>query len=107
MIPEEDTDSGLCCQLDLLSRAERAAHAWMVEELFGDAVLGHSERSDGYDFVFETERLPELLRFIELERRCCPFLRLVMEIEGGGEAVRLQITGPRGGKQVIEAELLA
>jgi hypothetical protein len=63
--------------------------------------------SDGAQlrFTVETETLSVLSTFIDLERRCCAFLRFELTVEPGGGPVWLTLTGPPGTREFLQAEL--
>jgi hypothetical protein len=56
-------------------------------------------------FAADAERLAMLATFIDLERRCCAFLRFRLTIEPGGGPVWLELTGPPGTREFLAAEL--
>ena len=56
-------------------------------------------------FAAEPERLAILATFIDLERRCCAFLRFRLTVEPGGGPVWLELTGPPGTREFLAAEL--
>jgi hypothetical protein len=56
-------------------------------------------------FAPEPDRLTLLATFIELERRCCAFLRFRLIVEPGGGPIWLELTGPPGTREFLEAEL--
>ena len=49
--------------------------------------------------------LAGLAELIELERRCCPFLRFVLAVEAGGGPLWLSLTGPPGTRAFLASEL--
>lgn len=49
--------------------------------------------------------LAGLAELIELERRCCPFLRFVLAVEPGGGPLWLSLTGPPGTRAFLASEL--
>jgi hypothetical protein len=57
----------------------------------------------GYAYSFEptTEVLAQLMRLVDLERQCCPFLTFRITIEAGNKPVCLEITGAAEAKAVI------
>jgi hypothetical protein len=65
------------------------------------------ELPDGYAFRFEAgdEQLDALARMINLERKCCAFLRFALTMEPGGGPLWLEITGPGAAKPFLRAEL--
>ena len=78
-------------------------------------VLGEVRRSalearwiaDGVQLRFSPEPavLSLLATFIDLERRCCAFLRFQLAVEPGGGPVWLTLTGPPGSREFLTAEL--
>jgi hypothetical protein len=56
-------------------------------------------------FLASAEQLEMLGAFIELERRCCAFLRFRLTVEPGGGPVWLELTGPPGTRDFLAAEL--
>jgi hypothetical protein len=63
--------------------------------------------ADGYAFRYAADAAPlaELARLVDLERRCCPFLRFRLTVEPGGGPVSLELTGPAGTREMLAAEL--
>jgi hypothetical protein len=78
-------------------------------------VLGDVRRSalearwvaDGVQLRFAAEpaTLSLLATFVDLERRCCAFLRFQLTVEPGGGPVWLTLTGPPGTREFLQAEL--
>lgn len=64
-------------------------------------------RPDGLAFRFAASpgRLAFLAELIELERKCCRFLRIRLTVEPGGGPIWLELTGPEGTAEFLEAEL--
>jgi hypothetical protein len=55
-------------------------------------------------FAPEPERLAMLATFVDLERRCCAFLRFHLTVEPGGGPIWLELTGPPGTREFLVAE---
>jgi hypothetical protein len=57
----------------------------------------------GYAYSFEptSEVLAQLVRLVDLERQCCPFLTFRIIIAAGTQPICLEITGPPEAKAVI------
>ena len=57
----------------------------------------------GYAYRFDpaSEVMAQLVRLVDLERRCCPFLTFKITIEAGNQSICLEITGPLEAKAVI------
>jgi hypothetical protein len=58
-------------------------------------------------FAVEPDRLATLASFVDLERRCCAFLRFRLTVEPGGGPIWLELTGPPGTREFLAAELVA
>ena len=56
-------------------------------------------------FPADAETLSLLATFLDLERRCCAFLRFQLTVEPGGGPVWLELTGPPGAREFLAAEL--
>lgn len=52
-------------------------------------------------FSAESDTLATLVRVVDAERRCCPFLRFVITVEPGGGPVVLELSGPEGTREFI------
>jgi hypothetical protein len=59
---------------------------------------------DGYEFRFPASRIEALARFIENERRCCPFVTFAL-VADGSDDVGLRMVGPPGTRELLQAEL--
>jgi hypothetical protein len=57
-------------------------------------------------FAAGPESLAMLATFIDLERRCCAFLRFQLTVEAGDGPVWLTLTGRPGTRAFLEAELV-
>jgi len=101
----EPTTSEFFCDMTALSAPERARHQELAK-LLRPAVLETKELADGY-----AARLPadlsivlSLAEFVVLERRCCPFFTLALELDRDDGPLWLRITGGEGIKPFIRAE---
>ena len=61
------------------------------------------ELENGFRYRFPSDdgRITELANLVELEHRCCPFLKFKMTVEPGDGAIWLQMTGPQGTKEFL------
>ena len=71
------------------------------------AVRERHELPSGYAFQIDARiiSLPEAAEWIDMERRCCPFLTLEMEVSGVQSDWWLRLSGPSGVKAFLAAEL--
>jgi hypothetical protein len=94
----------LACTPQAIPADEREGHFTLARELLARA---HERRMapHGVHLRYDAEDLPTVARFVENERRCCPFLRFSMELEPGGGALWLGMEGPAGTRELLEATL--
>lgn len=99
-------ESPLICDLTAMNPEQRERHRMVAQHLRG-AAQEVQEISDGYAFRFSAEPSTVLLaaEFITLERLCCPFFTLGLEVEGEYGPLWLKLTGRAGVKQFLRAEL--
>ena len=83
----------LTCNVDGLTPAERARSATLLAALRA-ATVERAELDDGYAFRLDGDTsLVGVAEWITLERRCCPFFRFQLEIDGDAGPVWLRLTG--------------
>ncbi len=103
------TDSGqvppLACVPSAIPPEARSAHLALTERLFGSEVLEKVTIPNGYEFRFDHAAFEDVARFVALERVCCPFLDFAIELQNVDGPVRLRLTGPRGVREFLDAEL--
>ncbi len=94
----------LACDLDALSREERARRSTVASRVSG-RFREVRETSDGYAARLDPdpELVQDALDWVLLERRCCPFLRLVLRFEPSGGPVWLRFGGGPGVKEFLAA----
>jgi hypothetical protein len=98
-------DQPLACDLFALSAAQRERHAALIGQL-AQAVEQVEEVSDGYVITYGSDGAAwsSLTEWIDLERRCCPFLSFTLRLVPG-EPLTLHLTGPDGVKAFLAEEL--
>jgi len=57
----------------------------------------------GYRWRFDPDDdvLGEAARVIDVERRCCPFLRFLLVVEPAGGPIWVEVTGPDGTREFL------
>jgi hypothetical protein len=62
---------------------------------------------NGYRLRFrpESDILGSILNTVDAERQCCRFLRFQLTVEPDGGPVSLELTGPRGTREFLDALL--
>lgn len=85
---------------------QRERHRVVAQHLRG-AIQEVRELPDGHAFRFHVEPSTVLMaaEFMTLERLCCPFLTLTLEVERERGPLWLTLTGREGVKPFLQAEL--
>lgn len=94
----------LACNLNALTPAERKEHLALSRRLTA-AFTAPRPTANGWAFSLPVEMLGDVAKWIDGERKCCPFLRFVIEVEPGGKMARLTLSGREGVKEFLAAEL--
>lgn len=70
-------------------------------------VVERKELENGYQYSFKgsDEILDELVSFIKTERACCGFFTFHLSVEDEEATIVLAISGPKGAKEFIDAEI--
>ncbi|MFL5608710.1 MAG: hypothetical protein ACJ8AD_19800 [Gemmatimonadaceae bacterium] len=101
------TSPPLACVPGAIPARERAAHFALLTRLFGRSARSRERLPDGYRYRFDGDALDDLTAFVVNERRCCPFLSFTLEIGPSEGPILLQLTGPAGVHEFLDAELPA
>ena len=74
-----------------------------VLQKFRGAVVEVKETPEGYTFRLPSDGawLLEVANLVDVERRCCPFLRFQITVEAGGGPTWLELSGPEGAKEFL------
>lgn len=99
-------ESPIACKLTALTTEQRARRQALVQQMRG-ATQEIRELSDGYAFRYSANSALclTIAEFMTLERLCCPFFSLRLELEREDGPLWLQITGREGVKQFLRVEL--
>jgi hypothetical protein len=100
------SDAPLACRMDLLGASSRARHAALVAELASTAPAVE-ELAEGFAFRFPSRPylFLRVAEWIGLERECCPFLAIRLELDHAERSLRVSVTGTAGTKDFLRAEL--
>ena len=100
-----ERDVPIVCQLPEPELRER--EQVLQQEVFS-GVEEIRELADGYALRFpgEVRWLDTLTEFIRFERACCPFFHFELHAEPQPGPLWLQLRGPEGVKEFVEAALL-
>ncbi len=101
-----DNSFPFSCDMTAIAADQRDVHLATINKLF-QAVESIRELPDGYNFRLpnDSDTLLTAVKFIALERQCCPFFGFGLEIESEAGAVWLTLTGPEEVKPFIIAEI--
>jgi len=102
-----DSGAPIACDMERVAPEERPRHLERTRRLFHDGAPKRRAIQDGFAFSFSAEALDDVLRFVEQERRCCPFFSFSVHVQADRGPVRLEISSPAGGRDVVDSELLA
>ena len=95
--------TAFACRLNAFSAAQRTEHAALARELF-PAVEETHELPGGYAFRLAAGRWTDVARWVDLERRCCPFFSFELTASPDSGPVWLRITGRPGVKAFMKEE---
>ena len=97
-------DPVIACDLGALTPAERERRASLAQTLLARAGSVR-ELADGYALqLTATDALTrESLEWLLLERRCCRFFRLELELAPEGGALEVRLRGGAGVKEFLRA----
>jgi hypothetical protein len=93
------------CDLTAIPPAERAAHEELIRRLVSETVETMTELPDGVAFGCAADAYERVVRFVALERLCCPFLTFTLAVTPERGPLSLRLTGPEGVTAFLEAEL--
>jgi hypothetical protein len=104
-LPSSNNHPVFACRVGALTPREQQERQALIERLAHETT--HiTEDEGGYTFDYSADVAPTILTtWIEMERKCCPFLRFTMEISENAGPVRLRVWGVTGVKAFIAAEL--
>lgn len=100
------TRSRFVCNLGAMNPEQRERHAALSRKLRG-ANEERRELENGYAFRLAGRKisLMEIAEWIAMERLCCPFFNLRIEVEADSGPTWLHITGRGEIKPFIRAEI--
>lgn len=93
------------CRLGALTPVERAQQ----KELRATLLQGTTRVADdaeGFTFHFAADVPPAtVIAWVQMERRCCPFLRFTLDVPEEDGPSRLRVWGAPGAKAFVAAEM--
>jgi hypothetical protein len=93
------------CRLDALTSEERKQHGELRATL-QEATAQVTEDAEGYTFHYAPAVTPAAIaRWVEMEQKCCPFLRFTLDIAEDDGPLQLRIWGVPGVKAFVATEM--
>ena len=94
------------CDFSAMDLEQRKRHSILATDLLPKH-LEMKELPDGYAFRFSNDRVlfAGLSELAVLERLCCPFLTITLELQRDQGPTWLKLTGEEGVKDFLRAEL--
>jgi hypothetical protein len=94
------------CDFSAMDLEQRKRHRILATDLLPKH-LEMKELPDGYAFRFSNDRVlfAGLSELAVLERLCCPFLTITLELQRDQGPTWLKLTGEEGVKDFLRAEL--
>lgn len=83
----------IACNLAAIPTAERDEHIARAKQLLFTEIGERYELPNGTAWRLPIAQYADLARFIDNERRCCPFFTFELEVRPQREAIWLRITG--------------
>lgn len=96
-------DLPIACNLSESALAER--RSGLLAELRGHRQeVRWLPNGAAFRYLATPDVLTAITEFVRLESQCCPFLRFQLTVEPGGGPLWLELTGPPGTREFLEAE---
>lgn len=95
----------LACVPSAIPADERQAHLQLARDLFTRRATQRMPLPEGCSFRFDAGDFADVVRFVANERECCPFLTFQVELAAQSAALWLRMTGPKGTREILDAEL--
>jgi hypothetical protein len=95
----------LACNLKAFTGQERAEWRKLLDQVMSAVTAAH-DLPDGYSFAIDTGKasFTKTARWVDLERKCCPFFVFELSMRGESGDVRLSLRGREGVKAFIAAD---
>lgn len=96
----------LACNLNAMSEPQRERYRALSRQIW-PAIQETVELPGGYAFRLSpnADLCLAVAEFMTLERLCCPFFRMALEIEPNDGPMWLRVTGREGVKEFLREEL--
>jgi len=93
----------LACNLKAFTHDERLEWRKLIDEVRAAAAVPPQELTYGYAFKINPSQvsITKVAQWIDLERKCCPFLDFQVDLHGANGSLSLALTGGKGVKEFI------
>ena len=96
----------IACDLSALTPDQRTRHEALGQRL-KSAIVSTEELSNGFRFTLSPElSIVEAATWVDLERRCCPFLEFTIGLGRKSGPVWVQLTGSRETKAFVREAIV-
>jgi hypothetical protein len=101
----EEKQVPLACNLKAFTPEEKVAWRNLIDEV-RRAESPINELSNGYVFRIDITKvsITRLAEWVDLERKCCPFLDFQVSLHGANGDLSLALTGRQGVKEFISVD---
>jgi hypothetical protein len=89
----------LVCRLDAIPAASRPEHIRLARDVVIDRRGDVTELEHGWSIRYSSELFLDLARWMENERRCCPFLTFRVDLTS--DSLTVELCGPEGAKELL------
>jgi hypothetical protein len=95
--------SALACNFGAIQASEHEEHKALAKYLVFEGFKEKQVLEDGYAFRFDEKDYPNVTRYVDNERRCCPFLTFEIHLEAQQGSVWLYLRGKPEVKVFLES----
>jgi hypothetical protein len=93
----------VACDLGAIPAPDRPEHQRIARAVVLGRAQERHELPDGFRLRYPPDALLDLARWMDSDRRCCPFLTLTLRLTSS--SIEIDLTGPAGTKDVLTAAL--
>ncbi len=97
------SNSPIACHSDALSVEQQSRRKLLANRLL-NKVKEVQELDSGYAFLYplQTQTWMEIAEFVDLERQCCPFISISIDLDTENRAVWIRFIGEKGVKDFLQ-----
>ena len=91
---DDESMEPIVCDLSAIPARQRVQHFLLARSLLFADERRVRELENGLEFELPPDRLGQVVRFVENERRCCRHLTFALEVPARGAPIILRVSGP-------------